>query len=129
MLTGMPCALGIPQVATSSHKVHKEICRGTSTAASFTRISTQIQCKPPPRGDCGVQPSPRQRAPWTEGSWGGLYGNHTVASQRGGCDPICDLLGSNPNSATYYLCESGQVNLSKPQFSHLQNGMITVRLR
>ena len=49
----------------------------------------------------------------------------TATRQCGDPNPICDLLGSSPDSATYYLCELGQTNLSRPQLPHLQNGMIT----
>ena len=55
----------------------------------------------------------------------GWKGPHTATLQRVDRDPICDLLGSRPESATYYLCELGLTNLSRPQLPHLQNGMIT----
>ena len=66
--------------------------------------------------------------PWHAGLTAAGYSQdgRTATPQRGECNPICDLLGSSPDSATCCLCELGQANLSRPQFPHLQSGLITV---
>ena len=111
-----PC----PRNPTSSLGLTKSVKQHAQERplASCTRISTQKQRKPPARGDHGVQASPGQSAP---GVGGAPRSNMAACGPR----PICDLLASRPDSATYYLCELGLTNLSRPQLPHLQTGMIT----